>query len=178
MKRRVFNCQAGVSLVLCLAACTLLGWSCHEAYDFSNQRYDEISRRFSIKGFGWGGGLIYVNYEHWTRGQKDEMPIWFRPGWQKLYDPYQFAYNRKTNPHPWKPWEYVPESWGGTDGAWSLRVQLWFVVILMAILPVAWRIGFLRRRKRRKQGLCAACGYDLRATPERCPECGELVRGK
>jgi hypothetical protein len=45
------------------------------------------------------------------------------------------------------------------------------VVALLAILIRHFRA--LARRSRR--GLCTVCGYDLRASADRCPECGTMI---
>ena len=37
--------------------------------------------------------------------------------------------------------------------------------------------GVVRTRRRRRRGLCTGCGYDLRRSSDRCPECGRM-RGK
>jgi hypothetical protein len=56
------------------------------------------------------------------------------------------------------------------------------LLLIMALLPLCWLIdlGWRLRRRRRRQdcigrGLCPDCGYDVRATPGRCPECGVVL---
>jgi hypothetical protein len=52
-------------------------------------------------------------------------------------------------------------------------IPFWFPLLLTALLPIC-RGAAAWRARRRAPGLCRTCGYDLRATPDRCPECGAI----
>lgn len=59
----------------------------------------------------------------------------------------------------------------------SVTVPHWFLLALAGIAPTVWLHAAIRRRRSTSAGLCPACGYDLRATPGRCPECGREAEG-
>jgi len=56
-----------------------------------------------------------------------------------------------------------------TNYQWS--APIWRLIVITALLP-AGRLLLLLRPRGFGPGRCRKCGYDLRATPDRCPECG------
>ena len=72
----------------------------------------------------------------------------------------------------WMPPYYYT---GGLPKYPNLRVYVPVNLLALAFLILS---GYLlapvhRRRKRKKLGLCVKCGYDLRGSKDRCPECGQ-----
>lgn len=54
--------------------------------------------------------------------------------------------------------------------------ECWCPHLLVVIAGAATAVVLFHRRQATvRLGACLGCGYDLRATPERCPECGLLV---
>lgn len=82
-------------------------------------------------------------------------------------------------------WYYAGPSFGTdvngivwmTGSNWGFSIPHWFIALLCGIVPMRWLLIQLQRLRASRiagQGTCINCGYDLRATPDRCPECGKI----
>jgi hypothetical protein len=73
--------------------------------------------------------------------------------------------------------------WGSPDWAFitgrEINIPHPLLLIPALPLPLLWLILWRRRRHRRRALIranrCLTCGYDLRASTDRCPECGTPV---
>ena len=77
----------------------------------------------------------------------------------------------------WHGFHYRRFDFGNQKAYWALSFPTWSAVATLAAYPtVAFIRGPLRRWRRRRRGLCVACGYDLTGnTTGVCSECGEAV---
>jgi hypothetical protein len=96
----------------------------------------------------------------------DDMIFWDRFWWvdQRVFQAGGFAFYRSAILNDSKP--TAPQGW-------ALETPLWFWFMVISIFPFCIVIGSFQRKRRFQRGACVNCGYDLRATPDRCPECGK-----
>ena len=195
--RRLTTLAAAVSLVLCVATCAL--WV--RSYRFGDAVWhtasahgpDTCERREWLANQSGGGILVcravrLVTYPPAAAGglpPHADRVGWRYNGWDAARTGYPtFAYRQPGG--SLSRWV----SWGRDDAAFPAPDGRRFdnregVVIVPHAAPAAafllpgmpaltaTRRSWVRRRRRR-DGLCLRCGYDLRATPERCPECGKV----
>jgi hypothetical protein len=64
------------------------------------------------------------------------------------------------------------------DREWDVRLPMWPLAAICGVPAAVWIWGVWRRTRgtaAARLGLCPGCGYDLRASSDRCPECGRPI---
>jgi hypothetical protein len=171
VRRRLFTILSGLSLLLCVAVVALWVWTAVTG--------EHLALAYQGESVAWdvgaGAGRLAVRLDHMNFPPRPGATGWrirrasmFHTYWM----PTRAAPTDHGNLTSWNIWDFSYDysgfSWGTARGA---RVPLWFACLVSLVRPayVAVRIC---SRLRRVEGHCPSCGYDLRATPERCPECG------
>jgi hypothetical protein len=192
--RYIFNALAALSLVLCAGTAAL--WvRGHFVADRAYYSRWRVSGTRAREGAYWvqsgGGVFIIATRQQALGGLADDPASQIRH--LALAAP-ERRWVRMTPDHAMTLAGGPRQGPLGRLGFWHLRAPMqksagatspgnyyaewaapaWAVCLVLALLPAARVVRWRRERSRGRAGLCPTCNYDLRATPNRCPECGTI----
>lgn len=173
MKHRLFTLASGLSLLMCGATVAL--WV--RSY-WTDDLFEWDLKRQSLFIESSGGQFMFEHTAVVGPQWRCHHPGFFHdtdkadgPVELGMRMPGSRQYFRK-----WGFWLVTGERWG--DYHHAVFTPAWFTFVAFLLLPLAWAGRKMKARRVRHDGTCAICGYDLRATPDRCPECGTPIPQK
>jgi len=196
VKRRVFNLLAALSLLLCVANTVLWVRGFWVSDLFVMQHWERQGQWYRCVALVYEGDCsqFWATFRIQTGtatakeiGEWDRHPpafLQFSHGANER-SPFQLRFSAS----PGRPWERVGFEYDGPldirmppgINDHTVRAPFWFVLLASGAVPAFWLARQQARRSRRsrvRRQVCVHCGYDLRATPERCPECGSPAAPK
>jgi hypothetical protein len=199
--RILLNIATVLSLLLCLATISIWVWSYQHGDRLLWTRADERTGETRAFRVVWGRGGVAIHRRVELNTEPSTNGYWI--GEYPLHDSFWTAWDfvpplgfhrTPINPPTYpllapdsRAYQRMHTGWGfqwvvgGSTRPWGF-VCLWSVTMPLAVpalvfaLPLVRLFGIVRRWRRQHKGLCVRCGYDLRATPDRCPECGTIPR--
>lgn len=173
----LFNFAAGVSLLLLISVSLLWIRSLWRAEMFQYGLARPQSR-LVLFTFGTERSRVIVGAHvlDWKTSAEPTTMLNLTQNMQGWHDPVPSAQHTWTWRELWFAWfRNIDTSNAGLESVETyLTVPDWFLISVCGILPGIWFFR-MKRRRRLKLGLCSSCGYDLRASLDRCPECGTAV---
>lgn len=172
--------------------------SCDVAYTWVVPTRGDPGMAWHQRSFGWWatGGRFQLGWTKVSGGEPDivlsaetgeHVEVYHPPGWSfKAHHSPWSSY--RPGSAAWPAWQdALGLGWGKTTWAtdhsdgnrWWLVLPDWLLFLLLMLPGLSFWFGtkWLRARHQqrcRRRRLCHVCGYDLRASPIRCPECGTI----
>jgi len=180
MFRRLFNLATGASILLTIGV-GVLWW---QSYARSDKLSWSGDRAYSSLRSAQGRAVLYLYHADFpirhnddNRGMQYARELAASPDLEMLGILLLCSDSSVRTVH----WNHGNFAWSHRRSNRDLIVTavapFWSLGCATCMFPLAWTGVRVHRRYRRGKtdGHCRTCGYDLRATPDRCPECGTIA---